>query len=163
MTTENPKTDDRVVVNFMSGSVKCIAIVCFGQRSLNMRCCQINLGKSPSVNINYLPDITRVIINDGDVWFDTDSHSATRIKSLFQTGIESKVYDEPKVYNELKQNFVRSKKIRHGIEDPFLECNRCGLIGQQNALKEIVIDNVQTEYCCPKCENPEFYILEPKK
>ena len=74
------------VVDFISGGVPCKAFVAFGDRALNMRVCQINLGSSPKVHIEYLPGLTRVQINDGQVWFDTSEQSAAEIEALFETG-----------------------------------------------------------------------------
>lgn len=74
------------VVEFECEGITCRAYVSFGQCGLNMRLCHINLGESPKVNIEYLPDRTRVIVNDGMIWFDTSGQSAAAIENLFQTG-----------------------------------------------------------------------------
>jgi hypothetical protein len=74
------------VVDFVANDIRCKAFVAFGDCSLNMRTCLINLGKSPKVAIEYLPGFTRVTINNGEVWFDTTEQSATEIEALFETG-----------------------------------------------------------------------------
>lgn len=77
-------TLDTVV--FQSNGIQCVAFVAFGERGLNMHSCQINLGKKPKVNIEYLPTCTRIMINDGAVWFDVEGQDAVDIESLFITG-----------------------------------------------------------------------------
>lgn len=74
------------VVRFESEGIKCIAFVSFGQRSLNMRSCLINLGEKVKTHIEFLPDRVRVVINDGQLWFDTSERSAVEIEALFETG-----------------------------------------------------------------------------
>lgn len=74
------------VVDFISGGVSCKAFVISDHRALNMGSCTINLGEKVQTNIEYLPGITRVMINDGVIWFDTSEASATAIEALFETG-----------------------------------------------------------------------------
>lgn len=74
-------------VKFQSNGNECIAVVAFGtEYSLNMVSCFINFKGKPKVQIEYLPHATRVQINDGQLWFDTDEVSAARIEQLFETG-----------------------------------------------------------------------------
>lgn len=74
------------VVDFVANGVKCKAYVSFGERGLNMQSCHVNLGGSPKVAIEYLPGFTRVSINDGQLWFDTEEQSAAEIEALFESG-----------------------------------------------------------------------------
>ena len=74
-------------VKFTSNGVDCIAIVMFGtEYSFNMKTCQLNFKEKPNLQIEYLPHASRVSINDGEVWFDTDELSAAKIEQLFSTG-----------------------------------------------------------------------------
>lgn len=81
--TDDHGLDLPEVVDFISEGIPCKAFVIVGKRGLNMRTCQIILDDAATINIEYLPDRTRVFINGGGLWFDTDSVSAARIEALF--------------------------------------------------------------------------------
>jgi len=49
-----------------------------------MRTCVVNYQTRPDIQLEYLPSGTRVLINNGDMWFDTDGDSAAAIEELFQ-------------------------------------------------------------------------------
>jgi len=84
--SESEKLPMPETVKFVSERSLCVAFVLNEVYGLNMRSCQINLEGKPQVNIEYLPDRTRVLINGGNIWFDTDEQSATEIEALFLTG-----------------------------------------------------------------------------
>ncbi len=74
-------------VNFISEGVECVAAVIFKKiYTFNMRSCQITFKEKPNVNIEYIGDRVRVLINDGAIWFDTDELSAAKIEQLIELG-----------------------------------------------------------------------------
>lgn len=90
MNYDSQENTQPAVVDFVVNEIRCKAFVAFDMRSLNMRSCLINLGKSPKVAIEYLPGFSRVTINDGALWFDTTEQSAAEIEALFETGVAPK-------------------------------------------------------------------------
>lgn len=75
------------VVSFKANGFPCKAYCLFGQDyGLNMGSAVINFRSQPKVSLEYLPHAARVTLDEGLVWFDTDSDSAAAIESLFQTG-----------------------------------------------------------------------------
>src|SRR5690554_2249848 len=71
-------------IEFTAEGVKCIAFRLGSLYGLNMRTCVVNYQTRPDIQLEYLPSGTRVLINNGDMWFDTDGDSAAAIEELFQ-------------------------------------------------------------------------------
>lgn len=79
---ELPKTVNFTIHGYPN--VQCVAAIYFQSKYLlNMGTCLINFDKKPKVTVEYLPHSARILINDGEIWFDVDGQSAAEIERLF--------------------------------------------------------------------------------
>lgn len=63
------------------------AFVVFGEHyGMTYQGMSLNFPGKPEVRIEYVPTGSRVVINDGLLWFDTDERSAAAIEFLFENG-----------------------------------------------------------------------------
>ncbi len=70
-----------------SGRRKGRAFVVFGNHyGMTYQGMTLNFPEKPDVRIEYVPTGSRVVINEGLLWFDTDERSAAAIEYLYENG-----------------------------------------------------------------------------